>query len=83
MHDALDAGLVGRRQDLVAGRHVQRIGIVAARRQAERKRQIGRPDIDGVEAGRGADRVEIGDAFLGLDHGHDDDLVVGLGHVAI
>src|SRR5206468_11341389 len=33
------------------------------------------------EPGRGADRVEVDEAFLGLDHAHHHDLVVGLGHV--
>ena len=53
-----------------------RIRVIAARRQAQCERQIGWPDIDSVEAGCGADSVEIGDALLSLDHGHDHDLVV-------
>ena len=60
---------------------MERVRIVAARRQSQGERQVGRPDVDGVEAGRGTDGIEIGQALLGLDHGHDDDLVVGLGHV--
>jgi hypothetical protein len=57
------------------------VRIVAARRQSQSERQVGRSDIDGVQAGRGADGIEIGQAFLRLDHRHHDDLIVGVGHV--
>jgi len=60
---------------------MQRIGVIAARGQTQRERQVGRPDVDGVQPRRGADGIEVGQALLRLDHGHDDDLVVGVGHV--
>ena len=60
---------------------MQRVRVIAARGQAQCERQVGWPDVDGVEAGRGADGIEVGDAFLRLDHRHDDDLIVGVGHV--
>ena len=60
---------------------MERIRVIAARGQPQGERQIGRPDVDGVEARGGADGIEVGEAFLGLDHRHDDDLVVGIGHV--
>ena len=60
---------------------MERIRIVAARGQTQCERQVGWPDVNGVEAGRGADGVEVRDSLLRLDHGHDDDLVVGMRHV--
>ena len=81
VHADLDAVLVRGVADPVAGRHVHRVRVVGARVHPEREGQVGRPDIDGVEPRRGADRVEVGEAFLGLDHAHDHDLVVGLGQV--
>src|SRR5215468_12465799 len=81
VHARLDAVLVGRVADLVARGHVDRIGLVGAGRQAQGEGEIGGADVHGVEPGRRADRVEVVDAFLRLDHGHDHDLVVRLGHV--
>src|SRR5262249_55254861 len=68
VHDGLDVVLVRRVADLVTGGNVRRVGVVAARRQPQREREVRRPDVDGVEPGRGADLVEVGEAFLRLDH---------------
>ena len=68
-------------QDLVAGGEMERVGVIAARGQTQCERQVGWPDVDGVEAGRGADGIKVGEALLCLDHGHEDNLVVGMGHV--
>src|SRR5438445_4552980 len=64
VHDGLDAVLVRRIANLVAGGDVHRLRVVAARREAEREREVRRPDVDGVEPGRGADLVQVGEAFL-------------------
>jgi hypothetical protein len=60
-------------QDLIAGGEIEWVGIIAARGQTQCERQVGWPDVDGVEVGRGADGMEVGKAFLGLDHVHGDD----------
>ena len=51
VHDRLDAVLVCRFADLVAGGEVYWVRIIAPRDHAQRERQVGRPDVHGVEAG--------------------------------
>jgi hypothetical protein len=43
----------------------------------ERDRQIGRADVDRVDAGDGEDVVEVADGFDGLDHRDEGDAVAG------
>src|SRR6266481_7960874 len=68
VHARLDAVLVRRIADLVAGGHVQGVGLVGPGGEAEREGEISGADVDGIEPRRGADRIEIGDSFLGFDH---------------
>src|ERR1700693_5108602 len=58
VHDALDAVLMRCLPDLVAGGEMERIRVVAARGQTQCERQVGWPDVDSVEAGRGANGIE-------------------------
>src|SRR5262245_35110948 len=64
VHDGLDAVLVRRVADLVARGDVRRVRVVAARRQPQREREIGRPDVDGADPGRGAELAGVRAAFL-------------------
>src|SRR5215510_7719885 len=66
VHDGLDVVLVRRIADLVAGVDVHRVRVVAARRHAEREREVLGANLDGVKPGRVADLVEVGQAFLRL-----------------
>src|SRR5439155_27017825 len=81
VHARLDAVAVRRLADLVARGHVHRVRVVAPRGQAQRAREVGGADVYGVEPRRTADRVQVREPFLGLDHGHHDDLAVRLGQV--
>ncbi len=78
----MDAG-----DDTVArgGGHDAGIGIdhvwlvlVEALRAAKRQRQVGRPDVKAVEAGRRGDGVERGKPVGGLDHRELQHLVIGV-----
>jgi hypothetical protein len=43
---------------------MERVRVVAARSQTQGERQVGWPDVDCVEAGHGADGIEVGEALL-------------------
>src|SRR5260370_466187 len=71
VHARLDAVLVRRVADAVAGRQVHRIALVGTGRQAQRERQVGGADVDGGEPRRGAGLVEVGEPPRRLDHAPD------------
>ena len=50
------------------------LGVAGLAGVAHRRGQVGRADIHRVQPRRGADGVQIGQAFLGLDHGKHQDL---------
>src|SRR5215510_16186664 len=75
VHDRLDAVLVCRFADLIAGGEVYRVRIIAPRDHTQRERQVGRPDVHGVEAGCRTYGIQVSEPFLCLNHSYDDDLV--------
>ena len=81
MHDSLDAVLVCGLKNVVTGGEMSRVRVIGARLHTQCVGQIGRSNIDGVEARRGADGVKVRKTLLRLDHGHDDDLVIRVGRV--
>lgn len=50
---------------------------------AQRQAQIGRADVKGVDAGQRGDRIDIGEAGGGLDHGDGEHRVVGGGGIIV
>jgi hypothetical protein len=70
-------------QDGFDGGEVQRLVGVAARRHAQRQRQVVRSDIDAAEMRRRHDRLQVLDALARLDHRDAGDLAVRLRGIAL
>jgi len=68
VHDRLDAVRVCRLANLIAGLEMERLRVVAARREIQRERQVRRTDVHSIETWCGADFIKVDEAFLRFDH---------------
>src|SRR3546814_13593023 len=69
MQAGMDAVLLRAREDGVERLDHDRVGLVELRLAAHRQAEVGRANIDAVEARRAHDRVEVLYRLGGLDHG--------------